>query len=133
MGSHAALVAKLVSAKEGSRELDGEIAKLFGWKPQGKGFRHWIAPKDCPWPKSMAGVPFYTTSLDAAVDLVPEGWSSGRISWPGRDSGYLKANARADLLHDSSSGGGPRETGFAATPALALVIAILKAVEAKDG
>ena len=111
------LIRCLEEAKEGSRELDEAIGKTQGYKVG----------------VDIGLSPHYTTSLDAALSLVPEGWPEGRISWPGRDSGYLKANARAEIHHALSSGGGPREIGFGATLALALVIAILKAMEAEGG
>jgi hypothetical protein len=72
-----ALIARLVAATEGSRELDGEIAATLKLYPEGAfrmldiadnayfatgAYERWEAPR-------------YTTSLDAALTLVPsETW-----------------------------------------------------------
>lgn len=52
------LVPTLQSAKEGSEYLDYAIQRLFG---------------------TMKPVPLYTRSLDAALSLVPEGWTIHRL------------------------------------------------------
>jgi len=111
------LIAELERATEGSRELDLAICRGIGAaviasprRPVVKFARgdHWRSP------------PAYTTSLDAALSLVPEGWS------------WMVRNVHGNM-------GGPQgvayctrpdtdnETARAATPALALVIAALKA------
>jgi hypothetical protein len=54
----AKLVPTLQSAKEGSEYLDYAIQRLFG---------------------TMKPVPLYTRSLDAALSLVPEGWTIHRL------------------------------------------------------
>jgi hypothetical protein len=54
----AKLVSTLQSANEGSEYLDYAIQRLFG---------------------TMKPVPLYTRSLDAALKLVPEGWSIHRL------------------------------------------------------
>ncbi len=55
----AKLVAMLQSAKEGSEYLDYAIQRLFG---------------------TAKPVPLYTRSLDAALTLLPEGWTIHRLS-----------------------------------------------------
>lgn len=70
--------------------------------------------------------PPFTASVDRAMTLVPADWTMGRIFWPGYDNGKWTNNARVDLHHQFSSGGGPKVTSFAATPALALCAAALK-------
>lgn len=50
------LLGKLEEASEGSSELDAEIAMAGGWVPP----TNWSPP------------PYYTTSLDAALTLVPD-------------------------------------------------------------
>jgi hypothetical protein len=55
----AKLVSTLQSAKEGSEYLDYAVQRLFG---------------------TMKPVPLYTRSLDAALTLVPEGWTIHRLS-----------------------------------------------------
>jgi hypothetical protein len=54
----AKLVSTLQSAKEGSEYLDYAIQRLFG---------------------TMKPVPLYTRSLDAALSLVPDGWTIHRL------------------------------------------------------
>jgi len=109
------LIARLEAAPEGSRELDAEIAvavwpKLADYAPDTKrGPGHWISPKDGP-----VYAENYTTSIDDALTLVPE----GRRFKVGRDddgTGY-------------ASVGGPRIV-MSATPALALCIACLRTRE----
>lgn len=123
--TNAALIAKLVEAPKGSRELDAAIQKTIppytdvsyvvesdGWVVNGK---------------TGIKAPHYTTNLQDAVDLVPEGWL-----W--RLDGTNPAHPEADLW-------GPnwrteREQEYiscgAKTPALALAIAILKAMETES-
>jgi hypothetical protein len=65
------LIARLEAATEGSRELDYEIAK---WKlPR---LSECVQLPDGRWetPDGLVYAIDYTTSLDAALTLVPEGW-----------------------------------------------------------
>lgn len=113
------LIAKLEAAKEGSRELDAEIHLV-------------IAPEFAKWPydpvlgvsglwfhnHGEAYAPHYTTSLDAAMTLKPDGhrlrlWQHHTGVWG------------CDLFPDG--GGTLHRVHDKATPALALVIACLKA------
>jgi hypothetical protein len=55
----ATLVTTLQSAKEGSEYLDYAIQRLFG---------------------TAKPVPLYTRSIDAALSLLPEGWTIHRLS-----------------------------------------------------
>jgi hypothetical protein len=57
------LISRLEAAKEGSRELDQEIWFNHVWEGQG----------------DERDVPAYTSSVDAALSLVPEGWSFYRL------------------------------------------------------
>lgn len=116
--NHDELIAALEAADEGSRELDDAIADAI-WgqrqpitRPGGHMRMCW--QRDTAFPCSIS--PYFTTSLDAAVTLVPDGWewhvsASGkvvvRIDESGLDEHYIQANAR--------------------TPALALCIAALRA------
>ncbi len=65
------LLTKLQSAKEGSRELDAEIARHFGWTLYDSGggwdMNRWRDPSGV----TGAGVPpSFTTSLDCIVSLI---------------------------------------------------------------
>ena len=94
------LIAALERAEGPSRELDAHI-----WKSDG-----------C----RVAPVPRYTSSLDAALTLVPEG-EAWLVGWDDEN------HANVFVLPSPTS----RPTGYhaqgAATPAIALCIAALKA------
>lgn len=94
------LIAKLESATEGSRELDRAIHSHI------RGVEEFL----------LSTWPAYTTSLDAALTLVPEGWhwnvGDVGLAWVGTHESATKI-----VRHD----------GDAHTPALALCIAALKA------
>ncbi len=141
MGSHAALIAELVTeleqANEGDRELSDVVLRALGWKWE---TRHYemdgvklsreviLKPDGNIWDWKTRPRPDPTRNLQCAVDLVPEGWRvysiqqnhHGDLRWyAGIDEVYKSGNVNSGVIN-----GGP---------ALALVIAILKAVEAKDG
>lgn len=112
------LIEKLESATEGSRELDAQIATVLGFKVSWAGKAKHILMYWCPLGQPAARrVPRWTTSLDTALTLVPEEWhitiSGQNDTWAGRLEHMRK----------------PEQIGLAATPALALCIAALKAQE----
>jgi hypothetical protein len=126
------LIAKLEQAPEGSRELDTEILCLTlggDWYVKNQyedGSGKWLCysrtrftDKDKQHPTCRTA-PHYTTSLDAALTLVPEGWE-----WA-VSTGYAEI-----FPPDFSPSDNPNSVMVAAsvrrTPALALCIAILKA------
>ena len=100
------LIEQLERATEGSRELDWRIeCHLQGWSEDH--MRH-------------AALVDYTTSLDAALSLVPEGWNNWLIrKTTAVDSVWFSAEHRDD--NDDVW------RAVAATPALALCIVSLKA------
>ena len=105
-----------------ARELEGGIALALGWKQVGKGWAHWTDPDG----NTNRHVPFYTTSLDAALTLVPGGWVwHVQIDYelPGRAHLY---NAVPGNKYDPPV----RVQANGATPALALCVAALKALDA---
>lgn len=116
------LIARLEAAAEGSRELDAEIAiflnpKLAEWERFG-GELH--GPSD-----SIFHAPHYTTSIDAALALVPEGWA-----WFAQRIGQPFSTGFARLWLPAARTKGLKIEQYqseAATPALALVIAAMKA------
>ena len=114
------LIAELERATEGSRGLDITIASLMGHKLR---VGPWMAaenPMEPDYPATTP-VPFYTTSLDAALTLVPEG-SYIRMTI-NRDK---KAWVWVECAED--------EKVAYAIPALALGIASLRARQAmKEG
>lgn len=71
---------------------------------------------DALWQPDVIAVPRYTASLDAAMTLVPEGlWAEGSLSSPGQ------LEVHGPCTYD------PLGKGWAATPALALCTAALRA------
>ena len=64
---HADLIAKLEAAEGPSRELDAEIAAGEGWT---RFSEYWLSPSGR---QRQYHPPAYTSSLDAALTLVPEG------------------------------------------------------------
>ena len=99
------LIARLEAAEIGSRELDAAIYDAI----------------DSPAIKIKTTLdydfPAYTTSLDAALTLVPEG-----LAW-----GVADRKDKSKPLAICGHADNPMTETYAATPALALCIAALKA------
>jgi hypothetical protein len=78
-------LAKRVCEEQPSRELDAEIAKALGWERMNSSDLWWPGwllaearrRKRSIWSigKQPVALPAYTTSLDAAASLMPEGWA----------------------------------------------------------
>lgn len=113
MSDIAALIERLETATVGSRGFDYEIHCAIGWRDCDQG--GWIRGTDC----TGQGWPDYTTSLDAALTLVPDGkrWQAG---WSPR---VLKNECGFAIIEYRDG----KTAEQAATPALALCIAALKA------
>lgn len=120
------LIARLENATAGSRELDAAICWIAKPYPQVAGKPEWRQLPHGPQQHVPTVAPRYTTSLDAALALIPENWTRGLLTWPGYDNGTLKSKTKAELHSVFSSGGGPREIGYAETLPLAICIAALK-------
>ncbi len=122
------LIATLERAEEGSRELDAEIeALLTGWVPAhlcsdntrrsyGVGGLHRLDDGSNLMVVDFKHAPHYTTSSDAALTLVPEGFDWDICF---RGGGNRRSYFATVGVYKS---GDPRPT-----PALALCIAALKA------
>ena len=71
------LISRLESATAGSRELSDEVLMALGWRRVSEETEHGDYVFWCP-PDRYAQFtderPCPTTSLDAALELVPEGW-----------------------------------------------------------
>lgn len=121
------LIAKLEAASEGNRELDLDIAIILGdfvvknddeyenalFDKHGMGYG-----TEGQWKHFEDQLPHYTTSLDAALTLVPEGWE-----W------QIFSDDQASVFKRPDSGGGYSEIYDGENPvfpALALAIAALK-------
>jgi len=109
------LVKRLEEASEGSRELDGDIARLaLGWEQRTLGGAGlvWYAPND-PHPKAVA--PYFSSSLDAALTQLDDGdRRQGVEIYIGTDS----TTVVLDAPHVKSI-----VTETASTPALAVCLA----------
>lgn len=122
------LLSRISAAAGPSRELDAEIALAHGWKQERDTFIGdcWKSPQG----RYQPGPPRYTESIDAALTLVPKG-----LFWL---IGYGKTRPDeplygAQILSPSEDWTEPdsviSEGESNATPAIALVIACLKAKE----
>lgn len=145
-----ALIAKLEAANEGSRELDAEIWWACD-RARAEGTYNTAAlgmPKpfaaDAPVPTCGLGglvvigkAPHYTTSLDAALSLLPEGWHVDCLTTGDLDVGSNnparkpRCLLRPNLKNDDGWARHIDTATSAATPALALCIAALKSREAR--
>ncbi len=134
------LIGRLSEATEGSRDLDNHVARLFGWRRVEPRFARtkrggWIAPEE--WMGEYADgrpitsqhgttihpdEPRTTTSVDAALKLIERvrpgwWWAVGHYGPHGR--------ATANVSRDGKKHG---NDVVAATPALAICLALLKSL-----
>ena len=129
------LIAKLEAATEGSRELDAfihrerhpELADMIADHPSAA--PGWLVGGNHENPVTA---PHYTTSLDAALTLVPEGWewlASNRARTPHTGRAYIhnRELVFGGIGHLSTNPKYRGEETTAATPALATCIAALRA------
>ena len=130
------LIAELEQAKEGSRELSDRVLLAVGWLGQSASSKvagilvpHWKSPDGRDVLVDLRPCP--TTSIDAALTLVPEGFAiEDFMIWPGHPASLTILGTHKDgdkYWHNSSDG---RWKGEAVTPPLALCIAALKARDA---
>ena len=107
------LIAELEAAKEGSRELNARVATAV------TGI-HRVWPGGSPYSAGPDALP-YTTSLDAALTLVPECSYIDMTIEPVREDCDRVCLAIIRIDNDT------RFSGTSTTPALALTVAALKA------
>lgn len=118
MTALAALIAKLEAATEGSRELDWLIFDAV-YGPAWKDGRWWVDGEKTRW--LPLGQTEFSTSLDAALTLVPAGWQW----WADKtDRSAIWAISPALGVVEGLQGHHPT------SPALALCIAALRARQA---
>lgn len=123
------LIERVEAATEGSRELDGSIYIAVNIPPEKVGRIDQLDGCVGWWPKgapyvSAIEVPPYSTSIDAALTLLPD---SLRVNWAGEcpDRRWF-----CELIERNGPYVGPRL--WAATAPLALLAAILRARQAAD-
>ena len=114
------LIERLEKAGEGSRELDRAIFDYLREQPN---FRD-------PGP-----LPHYTTNLQDALRLVPDGWKPSMISWlvecMAGPNDRVRASVCREKMGELPDGG--YQNAHAASPALAFCAACLRALEKADG
>lgn len=118
MTDYAELIARLEAATEGCRELDADIGRVLGYWVSENAARlatgwDWIAGVGDQGGKWE--LPHYTTSLDAALTLMPEGWI-----WDVASTGCVWTMPSDNLDEQIVVGG-------VDNPIIALCIAALKA------
>lgn len=141
------LLQKLESAPEGSRELDAEIWASVcnvsdfidfdlakGWSPRFEAMEDgsvnlFAVDHAETWQRqSRKAAPHYTTNLQDAVSLVPEG-----VEWRvGGNPTAIKYAGEAELADPATGSWQFPIEATGVTPALALCIAIIKAHESKE-
>ena len=123
-----ALLARVLAGTGPDRELDGALAEALQvggnpWKHDGDG---WISVHGFGCQAAM-----FTTSLDAALTVVPEGWRINLLSEWDNETIRAKGAWQAILMPigkgDSIHAGMRTRCDHAATPARALIAACLKA------
>lgn len=115
------LIERVERASQGSRELDAMIARAVGRVPMHAGF---VAADDVAWDKGLGySVPRYTSSIDAAMSLVPKG-----MHWcVDSDGDRYMASASVGPQPIGGELYSPHAIADAETPALALCCASLRA------
>lgn len=126
MDDIASLIARVEAAEGPDRELDAAVAVAakqvpYDFEPAGNGLASWRAMYDNRW----WDAPAYTASIDAAMTLVPEGVEVAT------GSGSERSFAQILYPHRKSGKWPQRRSVYttAATPALALTAAALRAME----
>lgn len=137
------LTARLEAATEGSRELDVEIAlewlhvesseeayvrRTNRHDTEARPGDYWLVQRSG---RQLKAAPHYTTSLDAALTLVPEGWrvyGMGQGASANYDRWFVELVTVKPHLAPTSTW----KRAAALTPALALCIAALKALQAQE-
>ena len=116
------LIKRLEEATEGSRDLSDECLLAVGWTPGNDATKWWFNPITQEWDHP----PSPSENVQDAIDwMVPEGWEFARL-WSAanpKDRPWFGCDMRMDEPYKIIKSLG------AATPALALCIAALKARE----
>lgn len=108
------LAARVEAAAGPDRALDAEIALAIGWH-NSRVCELWTDERGRHWPQGPCQ---WTASLDAAVALVPAGWTWCR---------YHNGDVEVGMPWDDRHQRGMNLQAKAATPALALTAAALRA------
>lgn len=137
--THNELAARIERAEGPDIALDCEVAIALNLAPAGyERAVVWGEPRPYWWDRSDPkadywSVPAYTGSLDAAMQLIPEGWHVYEANFGDPTRGKWYAQAYVCILpYQTNDAGwatadGARDGARAATPALALCAAALRA------
>ncbi|MGX5719875.1 hypothetical protein [Shinella zoogloeoides] len=134
MADLSSLIARLEKAEGPDRELDRDIALTvdgFVYEKRGKDAKPWFyhstigGRRQLISPYNSERLPAYTSSIDAAVSLAERVLPGRSVMMGWRQSSETKPWARVGHWTD------PDATG--ATPAIALVLATLRALDQKNG
>lgn len=123
------LIAKLEALDGPDREVDADIYIAFNIPMERAGRIDRLGgcvgwwPKDAPY-ESAVDVPRYTASLDAAIALVERVLPGNHLRIDIGDDGLHAANIFGDW--------GDSHANASSSPAIALLIALLRAKEARD-
>ena len=141
MSDLSSLIERVEAATEGSRELDGAICLAFGWthqKMKGDSKPYYRKPGETTY-YMRSTPPKYTTSIDDALTLLPEGYAvTNLMIWPEEPSSATVVGTtrrpfgkdhRMSWIHGAGDG---TWRGNGATAPLALLAAILRARQAAD-
>ena len=121
------LIAELEQAKEGSNELDRQIHAFVDGSPL-EGSCDKCKQTFIRFPRS------YTVNLDDALKLVPEGWGWAAAELDEGEPSAVTTNREPQIIPGTLDSN-PNKIDFrtkAATPAIALCIASLRAREAEN-
>lgn len=142
MSKYADIIERLGNAEDFDRDLDRDIGlTLMGWRyedVEGFGQMIYIPDENAYYPDHPGSLtPSITASIDAAIALVKRllpGWRVENLcEWENetlRNRGAWTCDLRENG-HEFFSGGRGK-CPHAQTPALALLIALLRALEAKE-
>ena len=121
------IAARCEATAIGSFDLDKAILRALGYTWRGLGY--WFHDDSHQW----RGPARFTSSIDAALALIPEGEREWELHTAFRDErfGRYQARVNIDLLPDDPDETGPQGIANGATPALAICAAALRAREAR--
>lgn len=123
----ASLIERVEKAETGSRELDCRVTAWGEGVAEGEPWSEDDLAYALTDPDRTCNPPPVTTSLDAALAL-----ASRVIAHRGPIDLSIAGSAQA-VIHSADPCGKPLALAFGHTPALALVLAVLRAKENEDG
>lgn len=118
-----ALITRLEALTGPDRDIDADIQRALGLEPSDMDFEG--LPSSITWQAVRAFARTFTSSIDDALTLVPEG-----LEWhvAGPNKRHGNGQAWAGVFGEPFVGS--ENDSFAANPAIALTIACLRAMEA---